>query len=85
MLQKQRVKLLDWKKKIIRLKYIALVNLILNKEVVKELIQHYCNHENLTKQLQFLLTKEKQKQLRKEYTQLKSLLGGGVQVKKQLN
>ena len=64
-------------KKIIRLKYIALVNLILNKEAVKELIQHYCNHENLTKQLQFLLTKEKQKQLRKEYTQLKSLLGGG--------
>ena len=34
------------------------------------------SHENLTEQLQLLLTKEKQKQLRKEYTLLKSLLGG---------
>jgi len=63
-------------KKIIRLKYIALVNLILENEAVKELIQYNCHLENLVKHLQLLFSKEKQKRIQKEYTKLKFTLGG---------
>jgi lipid-A-disaccharide synthase len=65
-------------KRLIKIKYISLVNLIMDKEVVKELIQHELTTPNLVKELQRLLTDERKKQtLQKDYTDLKELLRAG--------
>ncbi len=65
-------------KRLIKIKFIGLVNLIMDKEVVKELIQDELTVENLTKELQLLLTDEKkQQQLAADYAALKKLLGRG--------
>ena len=42
-------------KRLIKVKYISLVNLIANQELVKELIQADCNNVNLKKELESLL------------------------------
>ncbi|MEO6639291.1 MAG: lipid-A-disaccharide synthase [Ginsengibacter sp.] len=42
-------------KRLIKLKFISLVNLIMNREVVKELIQDKLNAENITKELNDIL------------------------------
>jgi lipid-A-disaccharide synthase len=65
-------------RRLIRIKYISLVNLIMDKEVVKELIQHQLTPANIGNQLQLLLTDEAHRQqLFAEYAQLKNLLGQG--------
>ncbi len=65
-------------KRIISIKYISLVNLIMNKEVVKELIQQEMNAENLLKELSLLLTNPaKKQQLKEDYAALKQLLSQG--------
>lgn len=65
-------------KRLIKIKFIGLVNLIMDKEVVKELIQDELTVENLKQELKLLLTDEqKQKQLAEDYTALKDLLNKG--------
>lgn len=65
-------------RRIIKLKYICLVNLIMNKEVVKELIQHELTPKNITVELQRILFDEEKKNLLKEdYEKLKDLLSEG--------
>ena len=65
-------------KRLIKIKFIGLVNLIMDKEVVKELIQDKLTVENLKHELNLLLTDEaKQLQLQKDYASLKSLLSQG--------
>jgi lipid-A-disaccharide synthase len=65
-------------KRLVKIKYISLVNLIMDKLVVKELIQDEMTEENLTKELQQLLTnKEHQALLQKDYADLKHLLSQG--------
>lgn len=65
-------------KRLIRIKYISLVNLIMDKEVVKELIQHELTTENLVRELTLLLTDERKKEkLQEDYTELKELLRAG--------
>lgn len=65
-------------RRLIKIKYIGLVNLIMDKEVVKELIQTDLTVENCTNELKALLTdKVKQQQLTKDYAALKSLLSQG--------
>ena len=65
-------------RKLIRVKYISLVNLIMDREVVKELIQDKLTVENLTKELQLLLyDQQKRKQLDEDYKALKRLLSEG--------
>ena len=65
-------------KRLIKLKFISLVNLIMNKEVVKELIQNDLTVKNLTQELQQLLTDEtRQQQIKKDYRDLKHLLSQG--------
>jgi len=65
-------------KRLIKIKYICLVNLIMDKEVVKELIQDELTVDNLTHELQLLLTSTgKQQQLQKDYADLKALLSKG--------
>ncbi|MEI2748037.1 MAG: lipid-A-disaccharide synthase [Ferruginibacter sp.] len=65
-------------KRLIKIKFIGLVNLIMNKEVVKELIQHELTVSNLVNELRLLLeNKEKQEQVRQDYRELTSLLSKG--------
>ena len=65
-------------KRLIKVKYISLVNLILDKEVVKELIQDKLTPENLRDQLNMLLyDPEKRKQLEEDYKSLWDLLSSG--------
>lgn len=65
-------------KRLINIKYIGLVNLIMDKEVVKELIQDDLTVLNLQRELQLLLTDEQKKeQLSTDYHALKQLLSEG--------
>lgn len=63
-------------KRIITLKYISLVNLIMDREVVTELIQGDLNKKRLKKELTAILDSEKRKQLFLEYYELEKKLGG---------
>lgn len=63
-------------KRIITLKYISLVNLIMDKEVVKELIQDDLNTKNLKKELSIILSPEKRNIVLKNYEILAEKLGG---------
>jgi lipid-A-disaccharide synthase len=63
-------------KRIITLKYISLVNLIMDKEVVTELIQEKCNTKNIKTELKKLLEPKYRNQLLKEYDALEQKLGG---------
>jgi len=65
-------------RKLIKVKYISLVNLIMDKEVVKELIQDDLNVGNLKKELSLLLNDPlKKEQLSSDYQALKNLLSQG--------
>ncbi len=63
-------------KKIIKLKYISLVNLILEKLAVVELIQDDCKFEKLVCHLEILLKKDSLKKVKEDYLVLKEKLGG---------
>ncbi len=65
-------------KRFVKIKFIALVNLIMDKEVVKELIQEDLNQKNLIAQLRLLLEDENKKaQINAEYQLLKEKLYTG--------
>ena len=65
-------------KRLIKIKYICLVNLIMDKEVVKELVQDEMTVDNITKELNEILSNPaKQQQLKNDYASLKELLGKG--------
>ena len=62
-------------KRLVKVKYISLVNLIMHKEVVKELIQEELTVPNLVKELDSILHDEKKrKQINEDYKALKNLL-----------
>lgn len=63
-------------KRLITLKYISLVNLIMDKEVVTELIQDDCNSNKIKTELQKLLDPNYRKNLLEQYEVLESKLGG---------
>ena len=63
-------------KRIITLKYISLVNLIMDREVVKELIQNDFNKRNLKKELTKILDDSYREQLFLDYFELEKKLGG---------
>lgn len=70
-------------KNLIKVKYISLVNLIMDREVVKELIQKDFTEENLTKELEHLLKDgKKQKRLLEDIDTLKERLGNSGASKK---
>lgn len=65
-------------KRLIKVKYISLVNLIMDKLVVKELIQNDLTSGNLRRELDALLINEAtQQQLKHDYAALQHLLGQG--------
>lgn len=63
-------------KRLIKVGYISLVNLIMNREVVKELIQSKMNEAALVKELEKLLDDSKKAPLLKAYEELEVKLGG---------
>lgn len=65
-------------KRLIKVKYISLVNLIMDKYVVKELIQDELTVENLERELNDVLNSpERKQQLKKDYEELREILGRG--------
>lgn len=63
-------------KRIITLKYISLVNLIMDKEVVTELIQNDFTKSNLKKELTKILEDKHRQKLFLDYFELEKKLGG---------
>jgi lipid-A-disaccharide synthase len=63
-------------KQLVKLKFISLVNLIMDKEVVKELIQSEFNEKSLEKELKLLLDDYKRAVLFLDYYDLEQKLGG---------
>jgi len=63
-------------KRIITLKFISLVNLIMDREVVTELIQHDFNENRLERELTKILDENHREKLFSEYVNLEQKLGG---------
>jgi lipid-A-disaccharide synthase len=65
-------------KRVIKVQYISLVNLIMDRLVVKELIQNDLTAHNLKHELQELLKNEKRiSEMKKDYAELKRILSAG--------
>lgn len=58
------------------IQFISLVNLIMDKEVVKELIQNDLSYKNLKHELELILNTPKRDSILREYAQLRQKLGG---------
>jgi lipid-A-disaccharide synthase len=62
-------------KRLVKIKYISLVNLIMDKKVVTELIQNDLTANNLIRELESILYDEQKiQQIKKDYADLKHLL-----------
>lgn len=65
-------------KQLVKVKFISLVNLIMDREVVKELIQKDCTAEKVRKELNELIhNKEYRSRVLSDYDELQNLLGEG--------
>ncbi len=65
-------------KRLLTIKYISLVNLIMDKFIVKELIQNELTVENLQQELSLILTDNKRiAEIKNDYANLKKLLSEG--------
>jgi lipid-A-disaccharide synthase len=62
-------------KRLVTIKYISLVNLILNRPLVKELIQNELNTENLKRELNHILHDKNAGEITEGYAELRSQLG----------
>lgn len=63
-------------KQLVNVKFISLVNLIMEKEVVKELIQNQLTEKNIAVELQKILEEGNRRKIIAEYTELRTRLGG---------
>lgn len=71
-------------KRLVRVKYISLVNLIMDKLVVKELIQQELTTENLVRELRTILYDvDKRAAIQEDFTHLKALLTKGGKASEQ--
>jgi len=64
-------------KQLVKVKYISLVNLIMDRPLVRELIQDELNKKNLKAALTEILSPEKSAEIRSAYAELRERLGGG--------
>ena len=64
-------------KRLVKVKFISLVNLILDRPLVKELIQHELNTSNLKAALQHVLDPAGRSEIVSGYEELKHMLGDG--------
>ncbi|MBO6516928.1 MAG: lipid-A-disaccharide synthase [Bacteroidia bacterium] len=62
-------------KRVVKVRYISPVNLILDKLVIKELIQNEMNTVNLAKEVDLLLDEGNANRIRNAYSELRSVLG----------
>jgi lipid-A-disaccharide synthase len=69
----------------VKIKFISLVNLIMNKEIVKELIQNNCTKEEIIKELKNVLDLSKRKVLKQSYDELIGKLGSSGSSKRVAN
>ena len=58
------------------IKFISLVNLIMDREIVKELIQKELNTENLVAELSLVLEGQKREEMLQNFELLREKLGG---------
>jgi lipid-A-disaccharide synthase len=63
-------------RQIVHVKFISLVNLIMDKETVKELIQHELTPARLVKELASVLDTSRRPEILKDYARLAEILGG---------
>lgn len=63
-------------KRVVTLQFISLVNLIMNQEIVKELIQKDFNTKNLKQELQAILSGKSRENILTAYDELENQLGG---------
>ena len=63
-------------KGLVKVKYISLVNLIMDKEIVKELIQNDFIRANLKAELDKILSETTRKRMKEDFAELKIKLGG---------
>lgn len=62
-------------KRLVKIKYISLVNLIIGKKIVTELIQNHLTDNHLTRELDCILHNQKKiLQIKKDYAELKNML-----------
>lgn len=64
-------------RRLVDIKYISLVNLIMDRPLVRELIQDELNRDNLKTALTEILTPEKAAEIREGYAALRRMLGDG--------
>ncbi len=64
-------------KRLVNVKYISLVNLIVDRPLVRELIQHELTMENVTIALKEILNPEKATEIKTGYAELRHQLGDG--------
>jgi len=69
-------------KQLVKVKYISLVNLIMDKEIVKELIQNELNEKNLKEELDKLLNPFPRNMMLTNFSELRAKLGGSGASKK---
>ncbi len=62
-------------KRLIKIKYAGLSNLILEKEVVKELLQDNCTPDNVVRELKRVLDPKTQHRMKKKFAKLRQMLG----------
>jgi lipid-A-disaccharide synthase len=66
-------------RRLVKVKYISLVNLIMDKLVVREFIQSRCNQNELMKELSLLLNDATYREdMKSDYALLRDKLGGGA-------
>ncbi len=63
-------------RRIVKVDYISLVNLVMGREVVKELIQHLLTKENLIRELNLLFNPAIKSEMKRDYEELTDKLGG---------
>jgi lipid-A-disaccharide synthase len=63
-------------RRIVHVPFISLVNLIMGREVVRELIQYQLSRDNLVAELNRILDPDVQRQMQKDFTELVKKLGG---------
>jgi len=64
-------------KRLVNVRYISLVNLILDRPLVQELIQNDLNSDNLKKALGDILQPDRSEAIRQGYAELRQKLGDG--------
>lgn len=70
-------------KRLIKVDYISLVNLIMSREVVKELIQKECSPDHIRNEVKQLIHDlERRNQINQDYASLENILGAGGASKK---